>query len=397
MPIRKMYLSALAVGLAGTAFAADLAKPLTEDFPSGTSYVTVPLDDYAHDFKEQSFTSKKITIDKIPFALVDKPGVNNLFLKTAEWSEWKTDPSAFYAKYDVIPKEKTDQRPILQIPVADYTAVYLLAATDTDQKLTPVVSFRIGSIRGAGGKGRVVYHDFSSVVPRTSEKTGADVIATFPAEDGNLFLLRIPLGKAIAQDFKEQSQLDVDVTKELRLAIRRPDPCRFQIRPLGLPSGVRIYGMTFERSPVQMEVTSDESGHVFNQPQIPTFHVTLQNFSASSVNCSVVGSATDYSGINTVKELPEVKIAPGSSTKLDLPLSVSQLGYHDLSVALKIGKTVVLQRDTAFALLPADTRKFRNESPFGTWDFCGQHHTPADPNIVGPLYVKAGLRYGMFS
>jgi len=32
----------------------------------------------------------------------------------------------------------------------------------------------------------------------------------------------------------------------------------------------------------------------------------------------------------------------------------------------------------------------------GTWDFSGGHYTPNDASVVGPLYVKAGLRYGMF-
>jgi hypothetical protein len=62
--------------------------------------------------------------------------------------------------------------------------------------------------------------------------------------------------KAISQDFQDEWALDVEVTKKLRLQIRRPDPCRYQIRPLGLRSGVHIFGITFQRSPVQMVVTT---------------------------------------------------------------------------------------------------------------------------------------------
>src|SRR5690606_26422244 len=47
-------------------------------------------------------------------------------------------------------------------------------------------------------------------------------------------------------------------------------------------------------------------------------------------------------------------------------------------------------------VLPPDTRKYRKESPFGTWDFWGAHFTPNNADALGPLYVKAGLRYGMF-
>jgi hypothetical protein len=48
------------------------------------------------------------------------------------------------------------------------------------------------------------------------------------------------------------------------------------------------------------------------------------------------------------------------------------------------------------ALLPEDTRQYRHQSPFGTWDFAGGHYTSNDPDVVGPLYVKLGMRMGMF-
>lgn len=357
-------------------------------------FVTVSLDVYANDFKEHPFPSRRISAGEVPFDLVAKTGVNHLFLKSAGWSDWEKDPSKYNAEYDFLPMVPSPGRPIVQVPVADYAAVWLLAAADPDPGLAPLVSFRIGAIRG---RQRVVYHDFSATVPRIGEKKGVGVVATFPSKDGALFLLRIPLGKAVAQDFKDQAVLDVDVTKELRLVIRRPDPCRYQIRPLGLPSGVRIYGMTFERSPVQMEVTSDESGHVFNEPQVPTFHVTLRNPSEAVVNCSLVGTATAHDGSVVSNSVSAVRLNPGRSTRVDLALTPSRRGYHDLSIELRIGKAVVLRRETAFALLPPDTRRFRQDSPFGTYDFCGQHYTPDDPDVVGPLYVKAGLRYGMFS
>jgi hypothetical protein len=75
---------------------------------------------------------------------------------------------------------------------------------------------------------------------------------------------------------------------------------------------------------------------------------------------------------------------------------VKRRGYHELAVRVVSGRSELVRRETTFALLPADTRRFRAESPFGTWDFSGGHYTPNDPDIVGPLYVKAGLRYGMF-
>src|SRR5690606_29639824 len=79
-----------------------------------------------------------------------------------------------------------------------------------------------------------------------------------------------------------------------------------------------------------------------------------------------------------------------------LKLPVSRRGYYAVNVTVENNGKVLLEKHTTFALLPKDTRKHRATSPLGTWDFSGAHYTPKDADLLGPLYVKAGLRYGMF-
>ena len=55
-----------------------------------------------------------------------------------------------------------------------------------------------------------------------------------------------------------------------------------------------------------------------------------------------------------------------------------------------------MRRETSFALLPPDTRKHRDQSPFGTYDFGGIALSCGDTDKAGPLYVKLGLHYGIF-
>jgi hypothetical protein len=249
------------------------------------------------------------------------------------------------------------------------------------------------------GPRRTTIHDFEAEVPRFRGKRNARTDLEIPMQDGKrLFLVRIPLGKAISQDFQGEWALDVEVTKKLRLQIRRPDPCRYQIRPLGLPSGVHVFGMTFQRSPVQMAVTSAESGHVFNEPQTPTFHVKLTNVDRRTHPVTVIAEATDFYGKTTIVSSPEIELYSRKSVTQNLNIPVCRRGWHKLVVRVTKNERIeYLRRETTFALLPADTRKYRDASPFGTWDFCGGHFTSSDSDAVGPLYVKAGLRYGMFS
>lgn len=374
--------------------APDAMEARAEEIAISSEFVSVPLDAYANDFKEQSFPGTRVTVGGIPFDLIERKGSNNLFLSSAHWSDWKKDPSSFYADYDKLPAEASPERPLFKIPVADYAAVYILASTDPSMEFSPDISFRLGAIDYST---RLTMHDFSASVPRENETGGPGVVKKIDTGNGHLFLMRVPLGKSLAQDFKDRWHLDLEVTKALRLAIRSPDPCRFQIRPLGLPSGVRIYGMTLKRSSAQMEVTSDEAGHVFNEPQVPTFHVTLRNPSSRHLRGTLKGLATDFYGTTTTLEHDgQIELAPGRSKTVSLPIKTPMRGHHDLVISFNPGNGDVIERHTTFAALAQDTRQHRDESPFGTWDFMGTHYTPDDPSIVGPLYVKAGLRYGLF-
>ncbi len=384
----------LAVASFHGVFAAELVQPRKGEVPASGLYVPVSVDGYAAIVAGAGFTNARVTVANVPFDLVTRAGADNFFLKSAEWPDWQKDPSSYYAPYDKGPETPGDpRRPMFKVPVADYSAVYLLAATDNDRALTNVVSFRIGAMDGAR---RLTLHDFSASVPRFDEKRPPGITTVLPTAAGNVFLVKVPLGLALAQDFKDEWALDVEVTKELRLAIRRPDPCRFQIRPLGVPSGVHIFGMTFQRSPVQMELTSGEAGHVFNEPQMPTFDLKLRHVGPRVGKLSIEVTAVDYYGNTNSLTVPEVEFPKSGLLTQKLAVPVKRRGYHELTVRVMQGRNELLRRETTFALLPTDTRKHRDESPFGTWDFSGTHYTPNEASVVGPLYVKAGLRYGMF-
>ena len=377
--------------------AADLVTPRKGELSSAGIYAPISLESQARDKTgfELPIADKHVVIGGVPFDLVDRPNADNMFVASTEWPDWKTDPSSYYAAYDKGPETPGDPRRLMfKIPVGDYAAIYLLAACDNDPAYTQTVSFRIGALDGPR---RTTLHDFSAIVPRFNEtkKKSKDAVQEIPVKQGNLFVIRVPLGLALAQDFADEWALDVEVTKELHLAVRRPDPCRYQIRPIGLPSGVHVYGMTFQRSQVQMNVASSAPGHVFNEPQKPTFRIELANSRRSNVVLEAV--ATDYYGQTTTVRSPELAMAAGEKTTHEITIDVPKRGYHSLVIRAMTGRTELLRRETTFAVLPADERKFRAESPFGTWDFCGGHFTPNNPDVTGPLYVKAGLRYGMFS
>ncbi len=283
--------------------------------------------------------------------------------------------------------------PVLRVPVADYVAAHVLAVADDDPELAAAFTVRAGRY-GRTGNDQDVQYDFYSPVPRRGQAKDVEPGRVLQTGAGPLFHVRVPMETAFAQDI--QKFIEIELTKEVRLARRAPDPNRYRYRPLGLPSGVRIAAITLEQSPLQMRVSSKEVGHAFVEPQQPTFQVTLRNITSKAQEYNLTLEATHFDG-STTQTQAKGKVEANASAELSIPVPTNKRGYHDLAVALAgADKKTLLRRQTSFALLPPDTRKHRDRSPFGTYNFGGAHYTSSDMDEMGPLYVKLGMRYGMF-
>ena len=374
----------------------DQVRDITVEPWSDSSLLPVDLEPLANDHFAKPIGKKTIESGGIQFDLAAGK-LDQLSLAQAGWPDAKEDPSAYTAAYDAGPYFLNDPRmPVLRLPVADYIAAHVLAVADTDPQTFPGFTLRAGSF-GAGSapdpRSGVIRHDFPASVPRTGEQAGA-VATVVETPAGNLYHVRVAMDDLFAQDLGKP--MDVELTKEIRLARRQPDPARFHYRPLGLPSGVRIAAITFEKSPLQMRVTGAEAGNAFVEPQKAQFKIRLENITANEQPYRLAMTATYLDGTETKAE--QTGSVPASQTaEITVAAPVVKRGYHDLEIALIDGKgQAILKRHTAFAMLPPDTRKHRDESRLGVWDFTGTHYTSKDSSQVGPLYVKAGLRYGMF-
>lgn len=367
-------------------------------------YVTVNLNAVANDALAVPFPADRVQVGNIPFDLVNKAGATHLFLKPIGWSGAMTPADeyslGYWGKYD-IPEANKDNpaRALVKVPVADYSAAWLLARAERDPALSNIVTLRLGIV---DGQARVVYHDFTATVPRDGETADpAKGVQEVPTPAGNLFLVHIPLGKAIAQDFPERRFLDLDITKELRLSVRAPDPAGFAFRPLGPSSGVRIFGLTLERMPVQLKVEGLQPGNIFNEPQAPIFRISLLNvgnqhwipYTIQAVAISDHGRTTTAVDPTEYRESSWVYRIPEEKRLIAIP--VKERGHYELTInLLDAARNVVASRLTTFAYLAPDSqRKYRNESPFGSGSFDGVHGAPGDMDLLGTLYAKAGLRY----
>jgi hypothetical protein len=393
---------------ASTLSAQDAVTARTGELPAESPYVTLNLDAVANDPLAIPFPADRVQVGSIPFDLVKRNGTTHLFLKPIGWNAWNDEANEYphyIANYDNrLANTNNPARALLRVPVTDYAAAWLLATADNDPGLTNLVTFRLGLI---DGQARTVYHDFVATIPRAKESKPANVARVISTPAGKLFLIRVPFGKIVAQDLRVPPSkmadsnpqpttfLDLDITKQFRIAINLPDPNRFQRRPLGPPSGVRIYGLTLEKSPIQVTVTGAEVGNVFHQPQTPTFHLDVQNVHTAAAKYSLRSIVRSDEGVVSTNSHPEFAIGVGGSIRQTIQIPVKERGHYEVEIQFLAGDQVVAWRETTMAMLAPDTRKHRDESPFGTWDFGGVHYTPDRADVVGPLYVKAGMGYGM--
>jgi hypothetical protein len=319
-------------------------------------------------------------VDGVQFQVAE--GGKALDLGQAGWPDAKRDPASFYETYDQGVYFLGDPRqPLLRVPVMDYVAAHVLASASDDPKLTNVLTLRTGPTQhGRPISDQVTLYDHRADVPR-----------------GKGFVhVVVPMSRSQAQNIVGVT-MDLQPTKDIFLARHKPDPARFRWRPLGLPSGVKIEAITLELSPLQMTIHGTETGNAFVEPQKPAFKAELRNISDKAQTFTLGLRGTNLEG-QTIEASGKGTVEPGKTAVQSIELNPAKRGYYDLEVELKDESgRVLISRKSSFALLPPDTRKHRETSPFGTWDFGGGHFTCSDPDVLGPLYVKMGLHYGMFS
>ena len=379
--------------------AAELKPPAKPVSPDG-AYVFIDLAGRANAASPMTFTNDVLEVAKIPFRLLRNEGNNHLFLKPIGWAaehDEKGEYRGYMAKYDAFPAADDATRAAFRIPVSDYTAAWFLAATDDDANLAEDITLRIGHF---GKNARTVYHDFAGTVPRANaakvRRGQGNVVQVIPTKQGNLYLIRIPITRTFVQDFRDYWDLHLDITKQLGTAVNLPDPYRYQLRPLGDPSGVRIFAMTLERPSLQMAVASREPGNVFNQPQKPTFDLEFRNHYRHYTQHHIEVVTRRDDGVEQTFTFDEFRPWSGTRTPITrqtVELDLQERGHYDVTFNLYRRKALILQRPTSLAILAPNTRQFRHESPFGTWDFGGAHTTPNDLDLTGSLAVKAGWRY----
>jgi hypothetical protein len=356
--------------------------------PEDARFETVVLDDYlnASQFKgvadKLQSAGKPTSIDGVPFALPtpDARKRTHIDLKPSWLSSGLVDGSWDPAYGDLArwvgAMHRDPGRIQFRIPNGQYTKIHLLAAFTGEPDTTPIVSAQF--YRDSAGHPVT----FAGKAPAFAEpiqgKRGVPMQLADGAK-GNLHIVTIPLEPNGPIAFSDRPYLEFELTKQVRVYRAFPDPTYYSMHGAGLPSGVHVYGITFERPAVEVDFQPDQVAHIWTAPAKPGYSARLKNATASQQAVTLLLTTTSHDRLEKTTATKKVTLAAGASETVKLPIDVKRYGHHDVELKIEsAGDTRTQTRSLSF--LHPDTRErggwVEGRGPiFGMWDWNGGHET----------------------
>lgn len=323
---------------------------------------------------------KPVVVGGVPFLLPapDERGRDHIDLKPS-WLRCGLVEGSWDPAYGDLYRWRgaTDRDPAriqFRVPNGQYTKLHLLAAFTGEPDTTPVVTAQF--YRDYAGHPV----NFAGKVPAFTDASPTSLpVQLAGGAKGQLHLVTIPLEPNGPAAFSNQRHLEFELTKEARIYRAFPDPNYYSWHGAGLPSGVHVYGITFERPAVQVDFQPDQVAHIWTSPAQPSYTAKLKNTTAAAQPVHLALTTTSHDGSEKTVVRQQVHLAAGAEQAVKLPLALKRYGYH--AVELKINTNGEVRTQTrSLAFLHPDTRERGNwaegKGPiFGMWDWNGGHGT----------------------
>ncbi|HUT34382.1 MAG TPA: hypothetical protein VNE39_12925 [Planctomycetota bacterium] len=328
------------------------------------------------------------TLNGVPFHVAAPD--ESIDVGLSRWLEEASGPDDFTDDYYTRSTfDGTPESILLSVPTADYGWAHLLCAVDPDPAKTPVLTLRLTRFLGdsfdSGGRGDA----FADTTVRVE-----------PGTPGTLRQIRVPLHIGHIQDVLDETGtthgrstqcLDLELTKGLH-QVQKQNYANFSTKPLGKPSGVRVFGLTLERSPLRVRLRAKQVGNVLYASEKPELELSVANVAGAAFSGEAVCDITDFYGASR-RVSQKVAVEPGKTESVRLDVGGPTLGWFKAEVRVTRDNEAIWDTTTSFAILPPDTRKAGPESPFGTWWFRNSHIGTKDVADVAPLLQRLGFRH----
>ncbi len=350
------------------------------------------------------------TINKIPFLLGQGENIDVGMAKEVTSARMEIDPYLSRSSFDGMLESI-----LWSLPLNQYIRAWLLCAVEDNPEKEPVVTLRLTRYHPQGRGDAIA--DTTVWLPENGQKISSKIkqVGTVTYYEGNqarkvpLFLVEVFLKAGEIQDLifftpgesysggmlPDSRYLDFEILGKLDTVYAQSD--RSHKPDKNSTSKVHIFAVTLEKSPVEMEVKPAQVGNIYHGSEKPEVSVHL-----------VSRQPGKYKLAWEIKDIDDKLVYQGKKSlflseenraeTIPVPLSTRDNGWYSLKISLldNDGRLLV-EHPSSFAILPEDTRVAGYQSPYGTWWFGSAHLGTSNPQIGGPLLVKAGLRHTTFA
>jgi len=297
------------------------------------------------------------------------------------------------------------------VPMATYTRCYALCAVEPSPEKDPIITARLTRFARSGRAEAI--SDTTLTLPRGDAPlpSGVTRVGTvrYDMDGGSI---EIPLllveFKSKPGDILDLLSMDSDPHASM---MRRPYlDFEFVGKLRGLSAqwdgrrkpdnrstcAVHVFGVTLERSPVDLRLTPAQPGNIYHNDEKPEMTATLTATRPCEVE--LAWQTRDINAPPLRKGSENLSFpAAGDTKEIVVSLAMAQVGWYGIDITVGDGDGQELLRHSAsFALLGRDSRKAGYDSPYGTWWFARAHYGAGDKEVAGPMLFKAGLRKTTF-
>lgn len=325
------------------------------------------------------------TINGVPFQFVKPaPKGNDHMDVGTSWTRFGALPGYIASNFGLfggrwISADRLDpSRLCMYVPAGRYKALHLIAVAEDRKDSVPIVSAQF--YRPDAGHP----FNFGVTVPTSKGAAGNAKPLAIKLANGTsarLFHVTMPLDPDAFSWFTDLSRIGLEITKEVKYYRGFPDPLEYSWHGGGLPSSVRIFALSLERSDVDIDIQPDQFGHVWTAPATPKYTVQLRNRTGAAARSRLVVSTRSHDGKDTIRQELQAELpANGSAVGVPISLKPTRFGLHEMTLALATGvETATFRRN--FAYFHTDTRDKTpwhegRGSIFGFWPWGGGHVTP---------------------
>ncbi|MFN4227256.1 MAG: hypothetical protein ACK4F0_03850 [Candidatus Ratteibacteria bacterium] len=301
------------------------------------------------------------------------------------------------------------------VPLDQYIRVYVLCSVEETFNKEPVFTTRLTRYH-IQGRGDAIA-DTTVYIPKEGEKLKENIkkigTITYIDNKGNekkapLYFIEVFLKIGEIQDLiynmggdyfngmlPQPNYLDFEILGKTGEITTQWD---FTRKPANdIISGVHIFAITLEKTPIMMKVLPAQIGNIYEKKEKPEMFVNLFPKKRNE-KYFLIWEINDIDKNLVSYGQREIFFEDIKTETLIIPLHSKENGWYSIKIRLlDTKKRILIEHPASFAILPDDTRKSGYESPFGTWWFGGAHLGTADPEIIGPIFLKAGLRHSIFS